>query len=311
MFITNKATAGELLSQLITRGGSKPNSKDGFKGKAHNVDLCPAFESRVEAILTSFSRHRASAQDIQGFRDNGADILFRFEDEAGGMNAVALQVKSYSEIEADIKRRKEEASMVSVLKSQRTDAQSKHRVSKFYILLCGDSDKHRDVVRKVRAEFTSLDDVSILTPEQAWAFYNLEDSEIAAYCTRVLCKGDYVLKQVDEEFAEASDEYRRIVLGTVVATLEGREAFRLDELTAFAANSDLNDFSESFESSFEEATQQLMFERYIDTDDGEMFTCSPDEYPAVCALYFDLRVRHRLTGHEAFKYLSLLTCDHS
>ncbi len=103
MFITNRATPGEILSQLITT--QRKDLDDSFKSYQHNDDLCPAFEKKVELILQAYSRHRATGVDIQGFQDEGADVLLQYKDHDGNISTFALQVKSYREIEQELERR--------------------------------------------------------------------------------------------------------------------------------------------------------------------------------------------------------------
>ncbi len=307
MFITHRATPGELLSQLLFLSSSTPEDTKAFKHLAHNKDLCPAFHDKVESILQLFNRHKTSALDIQGFRDNGADILFRFEDEEGNKDAVALQVKSQKEIEDDIKRGDGKSSLVKDLKAQRTDAQSKHHVSMFYILLCCDISAYRDYVRKVAAEFTSLDDVKIVSPEHAMHFYSLDGTDIAAYCSRILCRSDYVVTKAVDELADTTQEHRQIVIGSMVDHLEGKLTFSLDDLCSFTeAASPESDHQVAQRT--DAALQDLCWDGFIENNiDGESFTLRASDYPALRALYFDLNVRHGLTGNHAVRYLTILT----
>jgi len=306
MFITCNASPGEILSQLIFLGRSRPDATKKFKLLAHNNDLCPTFHDKVETILKSYNRHKTSALDIQGFRDNGADILFTFEDEDGKKDAVALQVKSQKEIEDDIKRPKGQVSLVRDLKAQRTEAQSKHRISMYYILLCCDIDLHRDYVRKVAAEFTSLDDVKIVTPQHALYFYDLDHADIAANCARILCRTDFVVRKARDELNDLNPAHRRILIGSIVSHLEGTLTLSIDDVHSFAAPIFLPDDGQLIDQA-DDAVQALMWDRFFETIDGEKFTVDATNYPALRALYFDLNVRHGLTSDSAFKYLLTIT----
>lgn len=309
MFITHRASPGELLSQLLFLSRSTSEDTKGFKRLAHNNDLCPVFHDKVESILQLFNRHKTSALDIQGFRDNGADILFRFEDEEGNKDAVALQVKSQKEIEDDIKRGEGKSSLVKDLKAQRTDAQSKHQVSKFYILLCCDISVYRDYVRKVAAEFTSLDDVKIVSPQYAMHFYGLDEVDIAAHCSRILCRRDYVVTKAVDELADTTQEHRQIVIGAMVDHLEGELEFSLDDLYGYTeATSPESD--DKVTQRTEVALQEFLWNGFLQSDhDGETFTLRASDYPALRALYFDLNVRHGITGNHAVRYLTILTAS--
>lgn len=311
MFITNEATPGEILSQLITR--QRKDLDDSFKSYQHNDDLCPAFEEKVELILTSYSRHRATGVDIQGYQDEGAEVILQYKDHDGHTSTFALQVKSYREIEKELERRskkdKTSLSLVNNLILQQSRAASKHRPETFFILLCGDGGKrHRQVIRDVGSAFSARLDIKVIKPAQAWNFFQLDASEIAAYCTRELCKEDYVLKEVNDYFSDESAEYRKMVIALTVLQIEDDCHLDFNEIVSYACDDPLDGASDSFVRT-EEAMQSLMHSDDLENENGDRFRISRGSFNALRALYYDLGVRHGLTGSDAIDYLILLTDD--
>lgn len=306
MFITSNATPAELLSQLI-EGPATPISSE-FKPYLHNKDLCPRFQERAEQILNAYARHRASVDDIQGFTDQGVDILLQYSDESGTQHSIGLQVKSYREIENDLKLEPGKRTLISSLFAQRTRAQSKHRVEKFYIVLCGDGEKekHADFVRRVKAEFTSISDVRVITPGQAWAFLNRKDHEIAAYCAKILCAEDYVLREVVKEFAEEPDAFRRIIVAWTVNQLEGNSDMDIDDLIGYASDDDECDQARLLDQ-VATVVGDLEFNNDVENINGERFRLIRNDRVNLSALYFDLRARHGLCGQDAIDYLWSVT----
>jgi hypothetical protein len=307
MFITNAATPAEILANLIMPTSASVGAE--FKKLGHNNDLCPRFQNRAELILSSYSRHKASVDDIQGFTDQGVDVLLQYSDQDGVRRSVGLQIKSYREIEDDLKLESKNRTLIGSLHAQRTRAQSKHRVEMFYILLCGDGGlKHRDFVRRVQAEFTSIPDVRVITPGQAWSFFNLEDQDIVLYCMRILCKDDYVLQQARKAFDGDSDEYRRMMIGWVASQLEGDGELPIDRLVEYAAGGDDDrDRSEIKDLVVHKFLDRLNINGEIENIDGVLFKLISTEFEPIRALYFDVLVRHNLYKDDAIEYLWALT----
>lgn len=305
MYITEQINPLELLSQLLTRPITEKVDGE-FKGIAHNDQLCPRFESLVNALLGAYKRHRSSAYDIQGFTDHGADILVSWENDDGGVVSAALQVKSYKEVEQDLKLEPGKRQLIPTLKTQYVNAKSKHHVDTFYVLLCCDGGKeHRDFVRRVRAEFTSLSDVKVIDPSQAWAFYEMLPESVVAYCTRVLCAGDPLLHDVEAMFDSRSKAFRWTVITAVVQQLEDMKMLHVDDLEA----PDFGDSDEDWQGEIDSAIQDLLWSGELKSVDGSTFELSHDAFMELRALYYDTRVRHGISGSHMVDFL-MQVMDH-
>ncbi|MNB73962.1 hypothetical protein D3C81_240710 [compost metagenome] len=303
MFITNEVNPLEILSQLLTQV-SAPAISDEFVDLAHNRDLCPGFKDRLDEILSSYMRHRSTVYDIQGFTDQGADVLLVWDDDSGERRRAALQIKSYAEIKQDLGREVGKRQLINSLKSQFVSAKSKHGLDMFYILLCGDGTAtHHDFVRRVCAEFTNLDDVKVITPAQAWSFYSMKAEDISSYCMRVLCKGDPVVREVQEEFASESDAYRYVAISAVVSQLCSASDFDVEDMSHGASMCD----ELGWEEQIEKAIQSLMWSGDVVSDDGGSFKLRYDAFPTLRALYYDSKVRHGFSDNVMVEHLMSLT----
>lgn len=308
MFLTNRASPAELLSQLLTIGTDR-KSTEGFRSLRHNKNLCPAFTDRVRAILSSFLRHNASASDIQGFDDKGVDVYCQFINRNEDEEVIGLQIKDHNEIEIDLRKDSKDRTLINKLKSQFVDGKRVHKFSKFYIVLCTDAVKNADFIRRVHQAFEGLDDVKIIDPEQAWHFYSLDADEISAWCTQILFQGDYAIKVLKDRFKDESEIYRRILIGSVVDDLEGKRNFDKFNFEEYAGY-EQPDITPKMVEDLDKVIHQLMHESIIDNPDGSSnFIGDFESEIAIRAMYYDLRVRHDITGDLAKKRINLLARD--
>ncbi|MDR0184255.1 hypothetical protein [Lysobacter arvi] len=303
MYVTEKINPLELLSQLLTCPVAGKVDRN-FEGLSHNDHLCPKFEELIRAILGAYKRHRSSAYDIQGFTDHGADILVSWEDDDGDMQSAALQVKSYREVEQDLKMESGKRQLIPALKSQYVNAMSKHRVGTFYVVLCCDGGKkHRDFVRRVSAEFTSLPGVKIIGPAQAWAFYEMLPGSVVAHCARVLCAADPLLRDVGDMFESKSKAFRWAAINAIVQNLEDKRPLEIDDLEML----DVSAQEESWQEDVEQAIQDLLWSGDLESVDGSTFELSHEAFLPLRALYYDVRARHGLSGGHMVTFLMQIT----
>ena len=58
MFITERLTPAETLSELLGLKGYSKADTARFRTLRHNDDLCPGFRDRVNAMLDAYKSHR-------------------------------------------------------------------------------------------------------------------------------------------------------------------------------------------------------------------------------------------------------------
>ena len=195
MFITDRLTPAEMLSELLAINGyTKPDTKR-FELLRHDRDLCPQFCERTSAMLDAYMSHRTDVQVTQGPRDEGVDVMLNYEDN--GQHRLGLQIKSYSEIELWNKGKQKD--FVNTLKAQYTSAIQTVRVDDYYLLLCTDEIAHEKQIRIICSELKQFYRLKIVLPRRALAFYEMTDIEVRAFVTRLLCGHDTVLKAALKE----------------------------------------------------------------------------------------------------------------
>jgi len=159
----------------------------GFSRMRHNRDLCPRTQATCERALSAFTRYRDIAYDIQGPRDAGVDVLIRTEADRE-MSLICFQIKSDRELAG--------SDLLKTLKSQWFDATSRYdAMVDYYIMLCGDADRRKSVVRGVAGEFADTPNVTVIEPTYAWSFLHVPPMTVDAVIRGRLMEGDVVVKE--------------------------------------------------------------------------------------------------------------------
>ncbi len=99
-----------------------------------------------------------------------------------------------------------------------------------------------------------------------------------------------------------------MVIALTVLQIEDDRHLDFDEIVSYACDDSLVGDSDSFGRT-EEAIQSLMHSDDLENENGNRFRISRGSFNALRALYYDLGVRHGLTGSDAIDYLILLTDD--
>nr|WP_234902220.1 hypothetical protein [Agrobacterium vitis] len=259
------------------------------------------FESLGVEILQSYKAYRAGCHDIQGMRDDGVDILLKYDSEDGATK-IGLQIKSYPEFQDWVA--KEDKTFMKTLKSQYTEAMQNVGVEHYFLILCTDAHEHRKQIRMISAELKNFANLTIVKPVQVRGFTLLSHWELQATVTRLLCQDDPVLNAARECFSDLAtlDDYMTLDL---LCRAFGGANEPID-------NGDLEDIAEQWTElaggarDMDEVADALGFMessgylRYV----GERYVIVPEEFPnALCAIYFDLRARNGLAADDALAYL--------
>ncbi|MGZ2454207.1 hypothetical protein ACVIRO_007024 [Rhizobium ruizarguesonis] len=307
MFITNALSPAETLAEILQKNCSTIDDTAWFKTKKHDADLCPMFESLGVQILRAYKANRAGCHDIQGMRDDGVDVLLKYDSEDGATK-VGLQIKSYPEFR-DWASKKDKTFM-KTLKSQYTEAMQNVGVEHYFLILCTDAHEHRKQIRMISAEIKNFADLTIVKPEQVRGFTLLSHWELQATVTRLLCQDDPVLNAARACFSDTAtlDDYMTLDLlcrafGGANEPIDGGDieaiAERWAELVGGVRVMDELDGALGF-------MESSGYLRYV----GESYAIVPEEFPdALCAVYFDLRARNGLSADDALAYLVPLLLD--
>jgi hypothetical protein len=143
MFITDAQTPVEVLAEMLKGRRSSVAGTQRFKKLRHDRDLLPQFEENIEAILDVFKAYRSEAHDMQGMRDDGVDILLKYEED-GSEHRVGLQIKSNDEFEKWVKKK---LNLVEKLKAQYAAAIENTNIHDYYIILCAYDREYRSSPR--------------------------------------------------------------------------------------------------------------------------------------------------------------------
>lgn len=289
MFITNELNPGEMLAELLKGRRVDAASTHSFKNYRHDVDLCPRFERQVSMMLDVYRAYGQEVSDIQSMRDDGIDILLRYENRAGETRTAAIQIKSNHEFD-EWKLKK--LALPQTLKAQYATAISNARVDDFYVLLCVDSIEHKSRVRMLSSEMKNFAKCHIVKPEDLLDLFNMSEIDLWGRTTRLLCHNDTVLKKATEELEAEEVDVAFFLIRLVCRIFEGRNSVLTDDVL-FDWWTDWLIFCENAEDESERLSDVVSHfsNAGIFDYDGGYHVRVEELPPGLCALYFDLRVR--------------------
>ena len=300
MRITNDDyTPIEILSELAARDTSKcPSPRNFFEDEQAKHDwLVEAWADKLDEILNSFKRYGTLVAETQSIRDQGIDVYLEFEVE-GRTRRVGFQLKSAMEVDRADKSKDSKHSLVGVLKRQAFEAANSRKVDEWWIVPCIDHVKYAKLIQQINSEIVAGNthqngmQIKLLEPRAAVSFLSKNKGDIDAFCTRLLCRDDEILKASRSEIFKLNDFQRRCVLELIWPALDGEN---------YISIRDFFDFSED-EDDLGSNSEELQNLGFLESEHGEGYKVNPYSFPALCALYFEGRVRHEMstTGAAAF-----------
>ncbi|WP_367133258.1 hypothetical protein [Saccharothrix sp. HUAS TT1] len=218
------ALGRRLISNALQYYPAAISQLSGLRNLKHDKDLLPLMQRQLRMLLDAFHRDTAAAYDIQGFTDQGCDVLIRLE-SAAGPQFICIQVKSHDELA--------NPEMVNKLLLQYGDADDHYApMSNFYVALAADlndAKKQQQVVRRVQQKFAKKSKARVVDPAYLATFLRMTPSTMDSIVTQTLRKGDPVMT------AALADLQRHplaaaIILRMTVGLIEGRTHFSRDEL---------------------------------------------------------------------------------
>ena len=200
----------------------------------------------------------------------------------------ALQIKSYSEFEAS--KGVKATPMTTTLLLQHSRAAHNVHVDEYYIVLCTDAAKHRTQIRGIASAFKNYADVRIVIPQKALAFFKLGTEEVTLRVTQILCEDDLVLKAARKEVADDGELPLKFMIELTCRALSGYTSISVEELLSIGDRGD-DDDGEGRE--LIDLVNQQEFGGMLERLGDDEFAILIDRLPtALCALYFDQKVRH-------------------
>lgn len=321
-----------IVFDLLMTGRTKLSSTSQFKELKHNKDLVPSTNAQLETVLNSFERYRTASYDIQGLRDNGIDVLLKYEVDSES-KFIGIQIKSYDDIKV--------SNWLTKLKAQIADVQNYHsskQLTDFYVMFCTDGVEHIDQVRNATAELVrnSFMPIHVVSPEKALAFLKLSQPSIGAYLYRKLSDDDAVFRDARGCLDHLTLSQASIAIDGVVTLLFGDQQFYLESFEGSIFIADMiekypermshpdrfedsdDDFDEEEDPREEEDVADEEIEPYdlqsdvmaiaddaffnVDTHTG-LLTLNIDSTLALVAIAYDAKARYGFTDLELKAYL--------
>ncbi len=279
-----------MLAEHLKCGSVRREETVQFADLRHDRDLCPRFATQVRTMLDVYKAYAQEVHDIQSFRDDGIDVLLRYEDEEELQRVAGIQIKSEDEFR---KWESKKLPLIQILKGQHATAVSNVRVDEFYIILCVDAVRHQERIRTLCSELKNFRPCEIIEPEQALNFYRMESMEIWSRTVRLLCAKDRVFETATKEM-DTKEPDTVFFLITLVCQALG-ESYAVDDERMFDIWSDWEDFSGEQSGPTERISDilhELESAGILEHIGGSSYTLQVSQLtPALCALYFDLKVR--------------------
>jgi hypothetical protein len=310
MRITNDLNPIELILILCSPASVTDLDTQDFFGKkpySSHDRLVEAWTEKINIVLELFTRFGHDVTPLQGLGDKGVDVLFQAHGEQKLDIRIGIQIKSNLEATANAASKLEdpESSLTRVMKRQFAEALVVHRVQEWWFVQCFDNKKHS---RLAQTNFSELPpgnnngvQVRHIGPRSAYAFLSRSDEDIAAVCTKYLCNEDEVLRAAIKEMGELSALSQRIVLGTIWNGLDewdGDIEISQDELFDYVTD-DTDDL-------IEDSLGELEGARFLTYKYEGTYSLQSFVFPALCALYFEGRVRHQMSPSRACRYAQAL-----
>jgi hypothetical protein len=225
---------------------------------------------------------------------------------------VGFQLKSNREADNNAKEKLAgpESSLTKTMKRQMAEARWHHKLQEWWFIQCFDYVRHERLVHTNHSELPPNTDGNFILrhigPRAAFAFLSRSDEETLAICLLYLCHDDEVLREASKELSGLSRLARAIVEDTLFEAIEEPRGMqlrtrRLLDWTSYPCD----DCPEEDEQEDPvEAVNELEQAQYLnrDRDSEDSYQVLPTAFPALCALYFEARVRHSLRPDKAASF---------
>lgn len=311
-------TPVELLSELISIVPGSLSAKElerrygdffALNGRDSHDWIVEAWSERIDAILNSYCRTDTYCSDTQSMSDRGIDARLAVGGGRADRHVVGFQLKSNNEAVKNRARKKvgydAEQSLVSILKAQQTDARRHGGIDEWWIVCCFEMPKFRKLVGTINAEFTTGNSednkypARIVQPLEVAAFLDMSKEDVDLYATLFLCKDDMILSAASQEMDALTERAQSVVYGIFGAAIEGDSQISREDLYELLNDNDkLEGNDEDAGDVFEKLTRLGFFSEGYE----EPVTVHPAVLPGLCALYFEMRVRHGASpGDDAIR----------
>ena len=197
-----------------------------FRSWKHNSDILPKLQTQLEMVLDAYGKFEPVVYDTQGPRDDGSDVVLRYRprDSPDTFELICFQVKSFDDLA--------KTGYMQELKAQRDDSFRKvGGMRHYFLILCTDSEAHKDRVRNIMAEFRSADRTEVIEPGFAYTFLHHPKTRVEALIKRAMEEEDYVFQLARTSLELESPSARALAIFIVVrSAFTAASRFTIDEL---------------------------------------------------------------------------------
>ena len=289
MFITNEMDAGQMLAEHLKGRRVSPEATAAFVDLRHDRDLCPHISDQVNTMLAAYRAYGQEVHDMQSFRDDGVDVLLTYDDKDGTKRKVGIQIKSDDEFR---QWEAKKLQLLQILKGQIATAFANVRVDDFYVVLCVDAIRHRSRIRTVCSELKNFPRCHIIEPIDALGFYQMQPMELWSRTVRLLCNRDVVLRSATDECDARAPDVAFFTITLLHQAFDGN--LRVDDARLFDIWNEWEEFAGAAAGEPDRLAEILgeLLGDVLGGEVGQDYSIQIDGLPkALCALYFDLKVR--------------------
>lgn len=164
-----------------------------FYSLKHNTDLCPSIKDKIDDIVSKYNKYRTITYDIQGFKDEGTDVVVRlnYKDDT---KYICFQVKSNDDLK--------DANYLPKIKAQALDTQNSYgnNLLDYYILVCCDVTSNNvkksniNKLRQIEAAFNKVEKVHIIEPQYVMGFLKISSLQIDVVIKNKMSDEDIIIK---------------------------------------------------------------------------------------------------------------------
>jgi hypothetical protein len=319
VFITNELEPHELVAEFLRWRTFSEAQTSWLKARTHDR-LCEDLARKIEVILDFYITYNVDLSVQQGPRDSGVDVLFSIQHKSSH-HRIGFQIKSNDEAVANSKRPKGSPSIAKDLKASYGEACANLGVNDYYVMLGFDEKTHRKLVYSINAELANFGapgrTLKVVTPRHFMALLRMDDETIHARCARLLCEDDGILRAASIEATELTEKERNFVLATIFRSLEGdgriydpsaAVALVIDdeepqEDTRDNDENHIEDDDDDAEPQTDAGAINALEEAGYLSSEGEGWVTRPSMFPAICAMYFEARTRHKMVPSQAAAYV--------
>jgi hypothetical protein len=266
---------------------------------AYNHDaLCEIAKERLEAVMAAYLKYEHITYVVQGPKDHGVDVLLKETKEDEPQRYIALQVKSYAEIED------RDNDVSKQLKAGLVDARLHYdsQLKRYYVLLFGNSKKHSKRISALTNELAKAADVRVIGPRHLLTLVEMDEVTVFAIVDRLLSPDDVVRKAARAEVQGCDESELYFLLACLCWVFENSDDVLPEDF--FLNNSRMHELDQQYGaetvSQARDTFRDAAFEEYVAPYSVRVRT---ESYSAIRALYYDLQVRYEESSDELFQHL--------